>query len=714
MRLPSVPHIPVVHGLKLFWDRVTFSRLTKIYFIFSVLHCIVQVVFQVQAFVANADAAKFLGGLIVTGNATDPGFAVYEGDLRMCDTVPASLDASSCTVVWDGHTTATPISDAENYVASSSISSTSAVASAAATTSTLSSATSSFSSAISLSSAPSSSVASSSTVSSASTVRSSSAASASSSAAATSTVSTATASIATTTASRTISTVTVTATASSTPKVNIQDNESDSESESEDEGDAESDSEEESDDEEDAAAVPQSLHHKRSIVLPETKIRLALNGTSRVNLQGLDGKFEVDLPRKCLYALNWPVDSVENTKREDIAFIAFQIWLLGMSLVALLNESIPHVVASLLTHILATAWGGFQISNTEVFHKKFTALTTKGACGINLLPDYWKNRNNAEIPSLALNCFALLVSAFLSWRLMKTFGWQTFKRVGASRTINRVYNMVLMFSIAIQLSLFFVGTSAALWIDQVYNGNIGRLTQQPHVFKAVMITVLALLIPWLSTGWISVRKEYRIRMMAFLAVAVLILVGWATMFIAPTFRWTYATWLFFSLMTTAAVLLILTTLILGIFCRINFGKGLTRYLNAHEELTDSAYNSPVEKTYDSEKFAFPSNDDPVPTYSVTFGSGQEVPPPSQMRFSPPRGSPPRSLGPRFYSGTTLSSDFNPFVTPTNTEPSVSSNSTSPTLSRQTSRSSQRSTTSTNSAGSQNSTGTARSKRWVIE
>ena len=48
-----------------------------------------------------------------------------------------------------------------------------------------------------------------------------------------------------------------------------------------------------------------------------------------------------------------------------------------------------------------------------------------------------------------------------------------------------------MFSIAIQLSLFFVGTSAALWIDQVYNGNIGRLTQQPHVFKAVMITVLA-------------------------------------------------------------------------------------------------------------------------------------------------------------------------------------------------------------------------------
>ena len=40
------------------------------------------------------------------------------------------------------------------------------------------------------------------------------------------------------------------------------------------------------------------------------------------------------------------LDSVENTKREDLAFIGFQVWLLGMSLVALLNESIPHVYVS--------------------------------------------------------------------------------------------------------------------------------------------------------------------------------------------------------------------------------------------------------------------------------------------------------------------------------------------------------------------------------
>jgi hypothetical protein len=46
------------------------------------------------------------------------------------------------------------------------------------------------------------------------------------------------------------------------------------------------------------------------------------------------------------------VRSIHNTKREDVTFLAFQTWVLGMqSLVALLNESIPHTLAA-LTHLL--------------------------------------------------------------------------------------------------------------------------------------------------------------------------------------------------------------------------------------------------------------------------------------------------------------------------------------------------------------------------
>lgn len=122
----------------------------------------------------------------------------------------------------------------------------------------------------------------------------------------------------------------------------------------------------------------------------------------------------------------------------------FQSWVLGMSLVAVLNESIPHMyaclriassqspcfsstrfrIATVLTHLSATAWGGFQIYNTNAFHADFKRLTTDGVCQINLLPKYWTSRAHAEIPSLAFNILALLVSSFLSFRLIKVMSDQ--------------------------------------------------------------------------------------------------------------------------------------------------------------------------------------------------------------------------------------------------------------------------------------------------
>lgn len=55
---------------------------------------------------------------------------------------------------------------------------------------------------------------------------------------------------------------------------------------------------------------------------------------------------------------------------------------------------------------------------------------------------------------------------------------------------------------------------------------------------------------------------------------------------------------------------------------------------------------------DPEKVDFPSNEKPIPTYSATFGSGAEVPPPTQMFGT--------RLGPRFFN-----SSAEPFETQSN-------------------------------------------------
>jgi len=78
-------------------------------------------------------------------------------------------------------------------------------------------------------------------------------------------------------------------------------------------------------------------------------------------------------------------------------------------------------------------------------------------------------------------------------------------------------------------------------------------------------------------GWFAIRRELRFPMLIFLLLCVTYMAGWALMFVSTSFRWTFVQWQFFAIMATASVLLTLAALILGIICRINFGKGLLRY-----------------------------------------------------------------------------------------------------------------------------------------
>jgi hypothetical protein len=78
--------------------------LTTAYFIFSILHCIIQASFQIRAFTINAEAASFLYSISVAGNATDLRIpALGDGDLRLCANAPVNpKDLSGCDVIWNG------------------------------------------------------------------------------------------------------------------------------------------------------------------------------------------------------------------------------------------------------------------------------------------------------------------------------------------------------------------------------------------------------------------------------------------------------------------------------------------------------------------------------------------------------------------------------------------------------------------------------------
>lgn len=70
------------------------------------------------------------------------------------------------------------------------------------------------------------------------------------------------------------------------------------------------------------------------------------------------------------------------------------------------------------------------------------------------------------------------------------FGWQTFKRVGASLTINRVYQIVLVLSIALQLCLYFIIVTVSLWLDQLFNTAVAKMTTFDKLYKITSIITL--------------------------------------------------------------------------------------------------------------------------------------------------------------------------------------------------------------------------------
>jgi len=397
----------------------------------------------------------------------------------------------------------------------------------------------------------------------------------------------------------------------------------------------------------------------------------------------------------CQRSLVWPISELKNQKREDITFLAFQLWVLGMSIIALLNESIPHIFASLLTHMMSTAWAVYQITNTAKFHSNFRQVILQNTCnGFRILsPTYWTVRANAEMAGLILNAVALLISCYLTWRLTKLFGWQTFKRIGASLVINRIYRLMLVLSIAIQLCLFFIAVTVSLWIDQLINKPTADQPKLWVLYVASSTATLTLLLPWLIMGWVGVRRELKLPMFLFLLLSLLYIGCWSIMLDSTTFRWTFITWRFFSVMASASFVLTCVCLVLGTICRCNFGKGLLRYLNPAEYGDNYRPNGLDEKHYyPDNQWVVPAPPFPVPQFERSQDLEANV-----IATLPPRSDSLRRP-PRAHEHRRDRSDF----------PLLASG---PNVSRSTSSSS---SNSSDSSYSSHSAEAYNSRRWVIE
>ncbi|KAJ4500613.1 hypothetical protein C8R41DRAFT_431661 [Lentinula lateritia] len=325
---------------------------------------------------------------------------------------------------------------------------------------------------------------------------------------------------------------------------------------------------------------------------------------SQVVFEADGGAGSVNMSESCTSMLLYPTQHFQNNRREEIAFLFLQFWLFILSIIAMIHDSVPHVLTVFITRILLTAWSIYSLWRTEwqqaVFQQAIEAPGTP--CSAAMFGAYFSTRILYEIPDIILNCSALGISAFLSWTLLRTYNAEVFTCVGAPKAITKLYKYFLALQVCLQLEAFVLITAAALWVDQLFNTYIQQISAHTTVYEVLVISYAVALGPWLLAAWFGIRSEKRLLTLAFIFMGSLFILGSSLMFISQVYRWTFYAWPCIGCFITASLVLLVASFVLGILCYTNSGKGLAQYLYAEASLSSSnfapeVFERDVESTY---------------------------------------------------------------------------------------------------------------------
>jgi len=298
----------------------------------------------------------------------------------------------------------------------------------------------------------------------------------------------------------------------------------------------------------------------------------------------------------CTQTLMYAGQVFTNFKREDGVLIAVQFWLFAISFIAIMYDSIPHTLAVFFARVLVTAWSVYTIWRTKYsiqddFQRLIIGPDTP--CHYNYFGAYFASRITFEIPDVILNLTALVLSGVLSWRLLKVYKTHSFKSLGAPPKIIRIYKYFMAVLVCLQLSVFLLLTSMALWLNQLMATAIAKISLHTSIYDGVLLFTTILLIPWITTGWYGIRCENKRLMTIFLVLALLFVAAWATMFYSQVYRWTFLQWPFLACITTASFIVLISSMILGTKSWLNFDQGLANYLHAEDALASSDFEPEV-------------------------------------------------------------------------------------------------------------------------
>jgi len=345
----------------------------------------------------------------------------------------------------------------------------------------------------------------------------------------------------------------------------------------------------------------QPIHNTSPLIIMEGFQHF--EGGIRVQGKGASAFSPQSINATCAQTLLFASQNIRNWSSEDLTFVALEFWLLGISVFALTSHSVAHLLTALATRALMTGWSIYSFWRTGYYYKIiFRKLYANAGtpCQIDFFSAYFPARTGYEIPNLVLNITGLLIACWLSWKLLRSYTAEALRYVGAPEHINRINKLFLAVFSCLQFEVFVLVAAMGLWIDVLHNTAISKISSHTISYMGGFIFTAIVLIPWICLGWYGIRREMKKSIALFFFFAFVLILGWSVMFYSRVYRWSLLQWPFLTSLTVVSLILIVSSTILGIICRLNFDRGLKQYLEAEAALAKSGF-SPEIFRHDEEK-----------------------------------------------------------------------------------------------------------------
>ncbi|KAI9478408.1 MAG: hypothetical protein EXX96DRAFT_570764 [Benjaminiella poitrasii] len=321
----------------------------------------------------------------------------------------------------------------------------------------------------------------------------------------------------------------------------------------------------------------------QGITIIALQATIAYYNTAQVN-KGLesDAIISYDLDDDEQISIIRATERLKRIKWENIAFIGFQLWFVCMSFDATVYQNAAEVITLAIMNFACAIFGALEVIDGKRWLTILTDIKTKYKIPIIIAPI--QIAYHVEIAlSICVGLYAVLF-AYVSFAVVREFGWVIYKKIGADISIQRMYRTLQFFVLALKIDIFIEFLVSVFYLIQF------ALKSGFNSWTTIVFIVITLLIlPMLYFGRVAVASESVLQMSLFIAFQ--LCVGFQLVLIATEATDSKDYWYIWICFVILGMIIAAATIVLALLCIMNFNKGLKPYIQRGAEKKETLQQS---------------------------------------------------------------------------------------------------------------------------